>query len=180
MGMANRDCQRVGCVVGVELGARQKNPDHRPYLRLFGVAGADDCLLHGIRSVFRHRETRLRRNQKRDAPGLAELQCGRRVLVDERLFHRRFIRLEGPDNFREPVVKGDQTMGEFAVERRANGAGRNESQRISSDGHHAPTSAAEAGIDPQNANRRAHVTKAIAPFPAGCHSAMIEERRGRY
>ena len=71
-----------------------------------------------------------RRDQKRDAARLAELQRRRGVAVDEGLLDRRLVRRVGADDRRQPAMEREQPLRQLAVERRVDRAGGDEGERI--------------------------------------------------
>ena len=162
MRVADGDGERIGRVVAVEGGAGEEHPDHRPDLLLLGMAGADDGLLDLVRRVFGHRQPRLRRDEERDAPRLAELQRRRGVAVDEGLLDRRLVGRVGADHLGEPAVDREQPLRQLAVERRVDRAGGDEGERIAARRDDPPAGVAEAGIDAENANLLGHGTRRSA------------------
>ena len=176
MRMADGDGQRIGRVVAVEGGARQQHADHRPDLLLLGVAGADDRLLDLVRRVFGDGQPGLGRDEKGDAPRLAELQRRRGVAVDEGLLDRRLVGRVVADHRREPAVQRQQPVRQLAVERRMDRAGGDEGERIAARRDDAPAGAAEAGIDAEDANLSDHAERRSADgaaMPARAGSATL-------
>src|SRR5262245_20446182 len=82
--VADRHGERVG---GVERDAcalaREKRQDHGAHLRLFGLAVADERLLHEARLVLEDRETRLRRRRDQHAARMRQLDRRGDVLSGE-------------------------------------------------------------------------------------------------
>ncbi len=78
------------------------------------MAGPDDRLLHRVRRVFGDRDSGARRHQHGDAAGLAELQCRRRVAIDEGRLDRRLVRREALQNLDKRIVDGAEPDSERA------------------------------------------------------------------
>ena len=91
MCMADRNCERIGGIWSFDLDARQLKTNHMFYLLFFGMADADDGLLHCIGKILSDRDCKLGRNKKGYPPRLPELQSGDCILIDERLLNSREI-----------------------------------------------------------------------------------------
>ena len=170
MRMRHRDRERVGGVLRLRIGLRQQHADHQADLRLLGVAGADDGLLHQVGRVFGDDHARLRRHQQRDAARLPELQGRGRVAVDEGRLDGRLVGAELIDDARQPVVDRDQPLGERELLVGLDRTAGHVDQPVALAADQAPAGAAEARIDAENANRLSHRAPLIAPrgraFPA--------------
>ena len=165
IGVADGDRQRVGFIRAVELGLGKQEADHGLDLLLFGVPGADHRLLDLVRRVFRDAQALHRRGQKRRAPRLAELQRRARVLVDERLFDRRFVGRKTGDDAAQSLEQFAQAIGEVLVAGRGDDARGHIGEPHAVAVDDAPAGAAEAGIDPEDANQ------------SGFHGALHSTRR---
>ena len=152
--MRDRDGQRIGCVFRLRRCFRQQHADHHPDLAFFAVAGADDGFLDQVRRIFGDGHAGLRRNQQRDTARLPELEGRRRILVDEGGLNSRFLRLVIGEHPGEPRVNGHQTDGNVLTLTRLDRAASDEDQPIAQHVDDAPPGAAEARIDPQDANQR--------------------------
>ena len=88
------------------------------------------------------------RHQQRDRAGLAELQRGDRVFVDERLFDGGGFGAEPLDNGEQALVQRDKAVGERHLTVRRHHAAFDEFEPGTVAFDHAPAGAAEAGIEP--------------------------------
>ena len=163
MRMRHRDGERVGGVLGLRIGLRQQHADHQADLRLLGVAGADDRLLHQVRRVFGDQHAGLRRHQQRDAARLPELQRRDRVAVDEGRLDRGLVGPEFVDDARQPVMDRHQPLGERELLVGLDRAARQVDQPVALAADQAPAGAAEARVDAEDANRLCHRGPLIAP-----------------
>ena len=111
-------------------------------------------------------EPGLGRHEERDAPRLAELQRRRGVAVDEGLLDRRLVGRVVANDRGEAAMKREKALGELAVERRVDGAGGDEGERVAARRDDAPAGAAEAGIDAEDANLSGHAPRRSADTSA--------------
>jgi len=156
MGMGDGDRQRVGGIMARWSGLGQQHAEHHADLRLVAMAGADDGLLDKIRCVFGDQHPGLGGHHEGDAAGLAELQGGGGVLVDEGGLNRRLVRPVCVDHLHHRVMERHQPHGERG---RLVGLGRaagDVDETVALDLDHPPAGAAEPGIDAKDANRSAH------------------------
>ena len=103
------DGQRVGGIGRGGFGQAEQRAHHERDLRLIRAAAADDRLLDLARRIFEHRQPALRRREDRRAPRRAHRDGGFVALDENDALHRATVRLVPVDDFRQPVVDGDQT-----------------------------------------------------------------------
>ena len=88
MGMGDGRGQRIGGIGLFAARRRQEHADHGLHLFLAGMADADHAFLDVVGRVFGDFEIGLRRGQKGDGAGMADLERGRRILGDKGLLDR--------------------------------------------------------------------------------------------
>src|SRR5215212_10104138 len=153
MRVGDGDGERVGGVVARRVGLRQKDTHHRLDLPLLGVPGADDRLLDEVGGIFRHRKPGERRDQERDAAGMAELQRRLRIAVDESLLDGDLVRGKVGDDCGKAVMELAQALGERRLLVRDDGPAGHEGKPRALDRDEPPAGAAKAGVDAENADR---------------------------
>ncbi len=92
--VADGDGEGIDGVSGLKLSAGQKDFDHVFHLVFFGMAVADHGFLNHVGCIFRHANFEQHGGQHHPTAGLAELQRGASVFVDEGFFDGGFIGLE--------------------------------------------------------------------------------------
>ena len=110
---------------------------------------------------------RARRNEQRDAARLPQLQGRNRVAVHEGRLDGGLVRAEFLHDAREPVVDRDEAFGERGLAVGLDRAAGHIHQPVAGAADHAPAGAAEPRIDPENANRLAHV-RCVDTTSRGC------------
>ena len=115
MGVGDRHGERVGGVGARDLHSGEEPLDHGVDLGLFSPAGADHRFLDQPRRIFADRDSEARGGEQDDAPSLAELQGGLRIVVDEHLLDRRaFGAMLGEDG-EKLAVEGEQPVGKSGL-----------------------------------------------------------------
>ena len=166
IGMADGDRKRVGFVGALHPRLGQQEADHRLDLPLLGVARAGHRLLDQVRRILGDQQPAHCRRQQRHAARLPELQRRARVVVDEGLLDRRFLRHEAGDDAGDALEQLAQAIGEVIVGRRGDEPARHIAQAHAIAVDDAPAGAAQARIDADDAcdgcpHGRTHSTNAI-------------------
>src|SRR5215207_244371 len=136
----------------------------------FGTACADHGLLDLVGRVLGNQYAEHRGRQHGDAAGLAEFQRGDAVLVDKGLFDRSLRRPEIAEHGGEPLMDRQQAAGQRQVARRLYRTAADEDEPVALGLDHAPTSAAQAGVDADDPDGLANRW--------GCHGVVITPEPG--
>jgi len=108
VGVRDRNRQRIGGIGARDLRARQQTGNHGMDLRFFCTARADYRLLDQPRRILADLEPMARSSKQNDAAGLAQLERGLRVHIDEYLLHSRRFRMMRRKQRIKRVVQGSE------------------------------------------------------------------------
>ncbi len=150
--MAKRNRQGVCGIRTRDPNATKLKFNHMFHLLLLRVSDSNHNLLHRIGRVFRHAQTRLSRNQQRNAARLPQLQCSNGVLVDKCFFHRSGIRVIIGNYLRKLIVKCAQTTCQFTFTGFTHPIGHM-NHTVAGHIHESPAEEPKAWINSQNPHR---------------------------
>ena len=151
MGVGDGDRERVGRIGGARVGLGQQEADHGLDLMLLGMAHADHRLLDEVCRIFGDRKPEKRRNQKRDAARMAELERGACILADEGFLDGRFARRVLGDDALNPSCSCKSLSASERLSSLVMTPQATKDSREPVDRDHAPAGSPQAGIEADQA-----------------------------